>query len=149
MSRARFGKLPPRYAFLLNPHASLRLSKCPTCQRLTHPRKFALLIHVNGWGPLLLGKTCKYCTLCELIMAHQDELEAELAHCFDRLAPEVIGEEYLVMGTIDKKVWRAGLEGEGRSQIDVLEHAAEFKKVLQMEVDWGGWRPAKETADGR
>ncbi len=33
---------------------------CPT--RTPTLRKFALLIHVDKWGPMVLGKTCRYCT---------------------------------------------------------------------------------------
>ena len=71
------GKGRARYSFILNPYCDVRLSKCPRCDRPTHPRKFALLIHVDTWGPLVLGKTGPYCSRCELIVAHQDELEAE------------------------------------------------------------------------
>jgi hypothetical protein len=107
-SSRRIGKLLPRYAFILNPHAGTRLSKCPRCEKLTYPRKFAFFIHVDGWGPMALGKTCKYCSRCELIMMHQDELEAELAHSFSQSAPEVIGNKYMVLGTIEKKYGRRG-----------------------------------------
>ena len=43
MAKKRIGKLPPRYSFILNPYADVRLSKCPRCQKLTYLRKFALL----------------------------------------------------------------------------------------------------------
>jgi hypothetical protein len=101
--KKRIGKLPPRYSFILNPYADVRLSKCPRCQKLTHLRKFALFIHIDKWGPMALGKTCRYCSRCELIMAHKDELEAQLEHSFSQIAPEVIGNEYLVLGTIENK----------------------------------------------
>jgi len=74
MARERIGKLAPRYTFLLNPYSDVRLSKCPRCGRPTHSRKFALFVHVEGFGPLVLGKTCRYCTHCELVIAHRDEL---------------------------------------------------------------------------
>lgn len=99
----RLGKMPPRYSFILNQYPTERLSKCPKCNKATYPRKFALFIHIDKWGPLVLGKTCKYCSKCELIIAHQDELESQLAYNFSRLAPEVIGNDYLVMGTMDRK----------------------------------------------
>jgi hypothetical protein len=149
VARKRIGKLPARYLFLLNPYVDVRLSKCPKCGRLTHKRKFALLIHADGWGPLALGKTCRYCARCELIMAHKDELDAEMAYSMARLAPETLGREYLVLGTVDRKVWQRGLEGEGHSLGDAMEHVAEFKDVLKLEVDPGGWRPAKEERLGR
>ena len=100
MARDRIGELPPRYSYMLNPHSDVRLSKCPKCEKLTYLRKFALLIHIEAWGLMALGKTCRYCSRCELIMVHQAELEAELAQSFRRIAPEVIGKAYMVLGTI-------------------------------------------------
>lgn len=144
MSGTKIGKLQPRYSFMLNPHAELRLSKCPLCRKRTHPRKFALFILVDGWGPMGLGKTCRYCSACELIMAHQDELEAELAHSLGRMAPEIVGNRYAVLGTIDKKIWRAGLEGRGKELADIMEHVADFKKEYDLVYEPGGWYPAGE-----
>jgi hypothetical protein len=143
-STKKIGKLPPRYSFLLNPYTDVRLSKCPKCEKPTHPRKFALFVHVDGWGPLALGKTCRYCSRCELIIAHQDELEAELTQSFTRLAPDVIGKSYLVLGTLDMKLWREGLGGRGQPLDDMLKHMADFKEMLQLHVEPGGWRPAEE-----
>jgi hypothetical protein len=143
MAKKRLGKLPLRYLFILNPYADVRLSKCPRCQKLTHLRKFALFIHIDEWGPMALGKTCRYCSRCELIMAHQDELEAEMAHSLSQIAPEVIGHEYLVLGTIDKKVWQEGLAGGGGALGEMLQHTADFKRVLKLEVEPGGWYPAE------
>jgi hypothetical protein len=144
--KKRIGKLPPRYLFILNPYPDVRLSKCPRCEKLTYLRKFALCIHIDDWGLLALGKTCRYCSRCELIMAHQDELEAELAHSFSHLAPEVIGNEYLVLGTVDKKVWKQGLAGSGGELDEMLKHVADFKRVLKLEVDPGGWYPAERDS---
>ena len=70
----QIGKLAPRYTFALNPYKDTRVSKCPTCSRLTNARKFPLLILVDGWGPFSLGKTCRYCPRCEFIIAHQDSV---------------------------------------------------------------------------
>jgi hypothetical protein len=142
MATQRIGKLKPRYSFLLNPYSDIRLSKCPKCERPTHPRKFALFVHVDGWGPLVMGKTCRYCTRDELIIVHRDELEAELADKFATLAPKVIGNDYLVVGTVDKKVWQRGLTGQGNQLGDVLDHMADFEEVLELEYQPGGWYPA-------
>ncbi len=93
---------------------------------------------------MALGKTCKYCSRCELIMMHQDELEAELAHSFSQSAPEVIGNKYMVLGTIEKKVWQDGVKGSSTQFDKVLKHMADFKKVYDLEYDPGGWYPANE-----
>jgi hypothetical protein len=60
-SRAR-GRRVRRYSFLLNPFSDVRLSKCPQCDRLTHSRKFPLVIHVENWGRSY-WQTCRYCSL--------------------------------------------------------------------------------------
>jgi hypothetical protein len=101
----KFGKLKPRYSFILNEHDEYRASKCVKCDKLTFLRKFVLLIHIDDAGLISLGKTCRYCAKCELIVVHQSELEAELAYKFETLKPEVVGNDYLVLGTVDKKFW--------------------------------------------
>jgi hypothetical protein len=141
VARERLGKPPARYSFLLNPYRDVRLSKCPQCGRPTHPRKFVLLIHAEGASPLALGKTCRYCTPCELIIAHEDELDAELAHGLARRAPDAVGREYLVLGTVDRKAWQRGLAGGSQPLKEALQHVREFEQVLRLEVDRGGWRP--------
>lgn len=82
-------------------------------------------------------------------MAHQDELETELAHSFSSLAPEVIGNDYIVLGTVDKKVWKRGLEGNNLQLQEMLKYMAEFKRVLKLEVEPGGWYPVSKGAKKR
>ncbi len=141
MAKGRIGDLPPRYSFILNPYTSVRLSKCPQCSRPTHARKFALFIHIDKFGSLALGKTCRYCARCEMLIVHQDELEAELAHNFTRIAPEVVGNKYLVLGTVDKKVWQRSLQEDEATLSSTLPYVAEFKKALDLKME-GGWMPA-------
>jgi hypothetical protein len=144
MAKAKIGKLPPRYSFILNPYADERLSKCPKCHRPTHLRKFAFLIHIEEWGLMTLGKTCRYCAPCELIIVHQDELEAQLAHSFHTITADVVGNKYLVLGTVDKKIWQSGLQGGGPQLNEVLKHTADFKRVLDLQVEPGGWYPTSQ-----
>ena len=136
----RSSKPPPRYKYVLNPYDDLRLSKCPICERPTHMRKFALFIVVDGFGPMVLGKTCRFCTPCDLVMVHQDELEHELVLASESREPGATGNDYAVVGTIDKKVGRKSLEGQEIA--DPLAHAADFEEELVLGYDPGGWRPA-------
>lgn len=149
MARERLGKKPARYLFLLNPYKDVRLSKCPKCGKATHNRKFALLIHINGWGPLAQGKTCRYCSHCKLIMAHKDELDEELARGMTKVASEAVGRDYTVLGTLDRNIWKRGLEGEAPPIGKILENAAQFRGVMRLEVSPGGWYPAGKSPPGR
>ena len=98
-----------------------------------------LFIHIDEWGPMALGKTCRYCSRCELIIVHQNELEAQLAHNFSRIAPNVVGNEYMVLGTVAKKAWGKGLGGKHQSIETILKHTADFKRYYDLEFEPGGW----------
>lgn len=140
MPKHRFGKLTPRYTFALNPYREVRFSTCPKCNRLTYLRKFPLLIHVDQFGPFALGKTCRYCAKCELIITHQDELEPILAAMFAQHAPQLIGNEYLVIGTVEKKVWKKGLDEQLTLEV-IREQTADFKRYVTLEYQPAHWVP--------
>jgi len=138
-------KVKEAYSFILNPHPEYRLSTCPKCHvKKTFIRKFALAIDVEGFGLIALGKTCRYCASCKLIMVHQLELEAELSWTFQTRAPEVIGNAYLVFGTMNKSTWQNGLQNQEIGDSDaVLNDVSVFKHVLKLAYDPGGWGPAE------
>ena len=143
--RIRLGKLPPRYRFALNQYTETRWSKCPKCSTRTYMRKFPLLIHIDGFGLLILGKTCRYCPKCEFIIAHQDDLEHIMAEIFSDSYPAVVGNRYLVMGTVEKRAWQEGmiepLKIEG-----IWEHTADIKEYLFPGYEPGGWVPPDSEA---
>ncbi len=134
----RFGKLKPRYSLILNQYSDFRASKCVKCDKPTFLRKFALLVHIDNGGLMTLGKTCRYCAKCELIVVHQDELEAEMAYKFQTLNPEIIGNDYLILGTVDKKFWQKQLIKTDSSLDEILKHTADFKKYLNFEYQPAG-----------
>ena len=94
---------------------------------------------------MALGKTCRYCTRCELIIAHQDELEAQLAGSLRAVAPEVIGNKNILLGTVEKRMWQRGVQGTGHLLGEILEHTADFNEMLDYNVERGGWFPASQT----
>jgi hypothetical protein len=149
MKKGKIGNLSPRFTFILNPYKDFRLSKCPLCHRPTHMRKFALLIHIEEWGLLAFGKTCRYCSPCELIIAHQDELEGELVRLFETHAPEVIGNPYLMLGTVENKRWKESLSRGGDELKQTLEHVSEFKKILDLKIEGGGWAPESLKSESK
>lgn len=113
-----------------------------------YPRKFALLIHIKGTDFIILRKTCRYCVRCELIIAHQNELEGELAFAFSTRSSKLVGHPYLVLGTVDLKFWREGLSR--TFDLEALEmHTADFSKYLTLSVEGGGWKREKRKSRRR
>ena len=108
MDTQRLGKQPPRYKFFLNPYQDARFTYCPGCGGKTKQKKLPLAIHVNDAGMVILNKTCRFCPGCELLIAHQDDIECQLTAMFAERASEVVGNDFLVVGTLDRPDWQRG-----------------------------------------
>ena len=92
-TRKQLGKQPPRYRYFLNPYQDVRFTTCPQCRTKTRLRKFPLVIHVDPMYTIILGKTCRYCVNCDLLIVHQDQLEEQLVEYFSEANPEIIGND--------------------------------------------------------
>jgi hypothetical protein len=137
------------YNFILNPHAETRVSRCPNCEQRMHQRKVPLFIHIEPMHTVALGYTCRYCPDCDLLVAHQDEIEHLLAGTFAERDPSIIGNDYLVMGTVERTAWRTSLKTP-MSMSEVLEQLHDFKEVWSLEFRPAGWyRDVEIEADER
>ncbi len=144
---SRLGELPPRYSFVLNGYEREKFTRCPRCTAPTRIRKLPLLIHVeHPDGPRLtiLGKTCRLCPVCEVLVAHAAEISNILveAGLVESATPE-----YVVLGTVDRRVWRAGM---ARSvTIEAIRAAtADFKQYLRVDIEPRQWVPAADLDRG-
>jgi hypothetical protein len=146
MSRQRMGALPPRYSFLLNPLVRERFTRCPGCDARTRIRKLPLVIHVahiDGPRLMLLNKTCRLCALCETLVVDRADLEHVINGT--ELSAGVRPPDYVVLGTIDRRVWRRGLAGDAQLA-DVREHMADFKRYLRVDVTPAHWERSTGSA---
>ena len=128
----RVGKLPPLYRFILNPHTDVRFSTCPNCGGKTLTRKVPLFIHVQPHYPTTINKQCRYCPMCDILIVHQDELERTLTWTYEKRPPKIIGNEYLVLGTLEPSSWRKR-DKEPLAIDNVLDHVHDFKERLDVE----------------
>jgi len=71
-------------------------------------------------------------------------LERLLVEICEKNAPDTIGNEYLVFGTIDRKDWKNGLTGK-ISQQEAIKRTYPFKDVWKFEVSPGWWYPEKQV----
>jgi hypothetical protein len=138
MGARRLGKQPPRYRFFLNSYTDARFTTCPQCGEKTRVRKPPLVIHIDPMHLVALNKTCRYCPRCDLLIAHQDELEAWLAAFFSQHQPEGVGNPYLVVGTEERAAWRRGTHTP-LTITEMLEHLHDFIEVIRFEPvpRWG------------
>jgi hypothetical protein len=129
-----------RHKFFLNPYSDCGFTKCPKCDRPTKIRKYPLVIHIEPQQLLLLNKKCKYCSSCDLIIAKKEEIESVLAL---GLNPQLGKNDYLVIGTVERKDWLQGNKGSLPPQ-EIIERMYVFQDVWDFEVIPGGWYPAED-----
>lgn len=144
MTRAKkryFGGLDPKYNFILNPYPDKRISSCPFSNFKTGQRKVPLLIHVDPLHLIALNYTCRYCQHCDLLIAHKHQIEHLLHDLFSQLAQEAIGNNYLIIGTVEKDAWRKGLK-QPQCFEETLPHAHDFKCFYkELRMTQPGWYP--------
>jgi tetratricopeptide (TPR) repeat protein len=123
------GKQRPRYNFFLNTYQDTRFTLCPHCKSKTQLSKFFLVIHVHPGHTIILDKMCCFCDACDLLIVHQDQLEEQLATKFMTINPEVIGNDYQVVGTLDRAEWNQGKQ-DRLSFERVMEYLHDFKEIV-------------------
>jgi hypothetical protein len=89
---------------------------------------------------LSLNKTCRYCPRCDLLIAHQDDVEHLLASIFTGQKPEVVGNDYLVIGTLDRPAWKRGTQQQLNPQ-EMFDALHDFKEAVTFKLTggWGRW----------
>ena len=68
----------PPLQVLPHPYLDARFTRCPMCEAKMRQKKLPLVIHIDDWGTVILNKTCRFCPGCQLLILHQDQLEAYL-----------------------------------------------------------------------
>lgn len=133
-----FGELPPQYHFALNPYPDERFTICPQCRQKTGQRKLPLLIHIDPVVLVALNITNRYCKRCDLLIAHQAEVEHCLTEQFRRTEPDLIGNEYLVLGTVAKQARRESLR-QPKTVQELRSQSSDFESYRELRVTTGGW----------
>lgn len=134
----QLGHLPPEYRFSLNPYPDMRLYSCPDCKSKTGQRKLPLLIHVDNANLIVLNYTNRYCKRCNMLIGHKHEIEFLLTKIFKDTNPEIIGNNYLVIGTVKKKTWRENMQNP-ESLEKILANTSDFVSFEEIRMTMGGW----------
>lgn len=142
--RPQFGNLPSKYIFSLNPYPELRFSKCPVCREKTSQRKLPLLVHVEPRNLIALNYTTRYCQRCDKLIGHKHEIEHHLTEMFLKNNPAVIGNNYLIFGTLEKNAWHEYIN-QPKPLDKMREHIHDFKSYENLRMTMAGWFPKGQT----
>ena len=142
--KPQFGGMAPKHNFTLNPYPDLRVSRCPFCEKKTGQRKIPLLIHVDPMYLIALDYTCRYCKTCDLLVGNKHAIEHLLAKIFYETDSYAVGNEYLIIGTVEKKDWREGLH-RPKDLAEIQPHVSDFAEYYEeIRVSRPGWYPADQ-----
>ncbi len=134
-----FGDLDPRYHYSLNPYPDLRFSgKCPTCGGKTGQKTLPLLIHVDPQNLITLNYTNRYCRRCDTLIGHKDEIEHLLFAVFSQSRPDVVGNPYVMIGTVETKACRKALT-QPQPVTEIRKYAHDFETFEELRMTMAGW----------
>ncbi len=134
----RYGNLEPMYNFSMNPYPEFRFYRCPDCRDKTGQRTLPLVICVFPRHFISLNFTNRYCRHCDTLIGKKDEIEHCLTELFVQNDPSVIGNEYVMIGTMEKKAWRKNLENPGVMKDD-RPYIHDFKSFEEIRMTMAGW----------
>ena len=141
------------HRLVLNPYDDVAFTRCPQCSQPTKVRKVYLVVHVEPKQLLVLNKSCRLCEGCDLLFVKKSELESLMAYAVEQFAPEVVGNDYLVLGTLDAADGRQIKRDAGTFDPALMDKIYFFRGEL--EVKPAGWvyapeerKPARSRAGG-
>ena len=127
-----------RHYFFLNPYKDQAFTRCPQCEAKTKVRKYPLVIHIEPKQLFCLNKSCKYCEKCDLIIGKQSQIEYLMSVSCKKIDPSIVGNKYVVFGTLDKADWKQHNQKTTYRQ-EAFDKVYIFKDVLNFEIVRGGW----------
>jgi hypothetical protein len=130
------------HRLVLNPYDDVAFTRCPQCSQPTKVRKVHLVVHIEPRQLLVLNKSCRLCEGCDLLFVKKSELESLMAYAADQFAPDVIGNDYLVLGTLDAEDGRRVKRGASTFDPALMDKIYYFRGEL--EVKPSGWVYAPE-----
>jgi len=136
-------KQKTRHFFFLIRVEDCAFTKCRKCGNKTKIRKFPLVIHIEPAQLFLLNKKCKYCENCDLIIAKKSEIEMLMVAAFEKHDPDLIGNEYVIAGVVDRKDFREGQVAQLDSA-ETVDRMHIFKDLLHFEPALPRWYPDRK-----
>ena len=84
--------------------------------------------------------TGRYCPKCDLLILHKEKVETLMVYSLEQFDPSLIGNDYLVVGTVERQGWRESIKQPGNYDV-IFDNLHDFKKVVVFEPAHWGWGP--------
>lgn len=88
-----------------------------------------------------VGFACEGQHAVLFVRVHKGSQPVYLAAFFERQAPEIVGNDFLVIGTVDRADWKRGAKGSATTE-DMMERLHDFQDVLHFKLA-PYWMPPK------
>jgi hypothetical protein len=98
----QIGKRTPRYLFGFGPDDRSDRPNCACCERRTLQGWVVLVAHIAAGCTVPVATPCRYCRACDVLTVRPRDLDAALAERFLPQRPEILGQSYIVLGSLDE-----------------------------------------------
>ncbi|VAW43159.1 hypothetical protein MNBD_CHLOROFLEXI01-1650 [hydrothermal vent metagenome] len=80
----------------------------------------------------------RYCPNCDLLILHKDKVESMMVYSMEQVDPSLIGNDYLIVGTVERKGWRESRKQTSNYDV-IFDNMHDFKEVVVFESAHWGW----------
>jgi len=74
------------------------------------------------------------------LIGKKSEIEAHLTRLFKELNPSVIGNDYLIIGSVERNAWRENMK-QPTPPSEMLRYVHDFKEHRDLQTSTAGWFP--------
>ena len=75
-----------------------------------------------------------------MLIGHKHEIESHLLKAFQQIDVSIIGNDYLIIGTIEKKAWKDNIQ-QPIPFNELRNYVHDFKSTQTISMSMGGWFP--------
>jgi hypothetical protein len=99
------------------------------------------MIHIEPQTLIALNYTNRYCKCCDMLIGHKHEIEHYLTEMFRRSKPEIVGNDYLIFGVVERKAWAENMR-KAKPLQEMRAHISDFESYGELRMTMRGWFPA-------
>jgi tetratricopeptide (TPR) repeat protein len=132
--------------FFLNTSTYARYTRCPECGEAMKQRVRYLTVFIEPNVIVLTRQQCRSCPNDDLLIAQADLIQPYLEHALHQVNPDLIGNDYVVVGDIPANVFRK--RGDGPLDPEwVKAQTIPFREQRRYPEPFWGWYATPDISD--